>query len=166
MPSVEADQATLQTRRKQIKARMARNERWKASSKKLRKVAEYCAEAKASGRKVLIYSDYLSHCDAAAAALEAHGIECCELNRALTTTQQIALFHEDGGPTVMLLTSTGSAGIELTAASVVIILSPSWNPTRDEQLINRAHREDHNIDVNAYCLIAVDSVVRISRFCS
>lgn len=46
----------------------------------------------------------------------------------------------------------GSLGLNLTAASRVVILEPFWNPFVEEQAIDRVHRLNQTVDVKVYRL--------------
>ncbi|KAM0277732.1 hypothetical protein ACHAQH_005593 [Verticillium albo-atrum] len=52
----------------------------------------------------------------------------------------------------------GSLGLNLTAATRVIIVEPFWNPFVEEQAIDRVHRLTQTIDVIVYRLIVEDTV--------
>ena len=52
----------------------------------------------------------------------------------------------------------GSLGLNLTAASRVVILEPFWNPFVEEQAIDRVHRLNQTHDVVVYRLTIKDSV--------
>ncbi|KAK2781934.1 hypothetical protein FQN53_000277 [Emmonsiellopsis sp. PD_33] len=52
----------------------------------------------------------------------------------------------------------GSLGLNLTAASRVVILEPFWNPFVEEQAIDRVHRLNQTIDVKIYKLTIKDTV--------
>lgn len=63
------------------------------------------------------------------------------------------------GPLVLLasLRSSG-AGINLTAASVVYLLEPWWNPAVEEQAMDRVHRIGQTEEVRIVRMIARDSI--------
>ncbi|XWS58976.1 hypothetical protein CRYUN_Cryun08bG0080700 [Craigia yunnanensis] len=63
------------------------------------------------------------------------------------------------GPTVLLasLKASGS-GINLTAASRVYLLEPWWNPSVEEQAMDRVHRIGQKEDVKIVRLIAQNSI--------
>ncbi|TVY92442.1 putative ATP-dependent helicase [Lachnellula willkommii] len=52
----------------------------------------------------------------------------------------------------------GSLGLNLTAATRVVILEPFWNPFVEEQAIDRVHRLTQKIDVIVYKITIADSV--------
>lgn len=52
----------------------------------------------------------------------------------------------------------GSLGLNLTAASRVVILEPFWNPFVEEQAIDRVHRLNQTEDVKVYKLTVKDTV--------
>lgn len=52
----------------------------------------------------------------------------------------------------------GSLGLNLTAASRVVILEPFWNPFVEEQAIDRVHRLNQTVDVVVYKLTIKDTV--------
>ncbi|OKL56232.1 hypothetical protein UA08_08379 [Talaromyces atroroseus] len=52
----------------------------------------------------------------------------------------------------------GSLGLNLTAASRVVILEPFWNPFVEEQAIDRVHRLNQTIDVKIYKITIKNSV--------
>lgn len=52
----------------------------------------------------------------------------------------------------------GSLGLNLTAASRVVILEPFWNPFVEEQAIDRVHRLNQTRDVVVYKLTVKDTV--------
>ncbi|MCJ1243577.1 hypothetical protein MMC30_000774 [Trapelia coarctata] len=52
----------------------------------------------------------------------------------------------------------GSLGLNLTAASRVVILEPFWNPFVEEQAIDRVHRLNQTVDVVVYKITIANSV--------
>ena len=53
----------------------------------------------------------------------------------------VARFQRDAGIPICLLTSqVGGLGLTLTAADRVILMDPSWNPSVDNQSVDRAYR--------------------------
>jgi len=52
----------------------------------------------------------------------------------------------------------GSLGLNLTAASRVVIVEPFWNPFVEEQAIDRVHRLNQTVDVKVYKLTVGNTV--------
>jgi TATA-binding protein-associated factor len=66
----------------------------------------------------------------------------------------VTQFNEDPSIDLLLLTtSVGGLGLNLTGADVVIFLEHDWNPMRDLQAMDRAHRIGQRKVVNVYRLI-------------
>ncbi|XP_028772802.1 chromatin-remodeling ATPase INO80-like [Neltuma alba] len=58
----------------------------------------------------------------------------------------------------LLSTRAGGLGINLTAADTVIFYENDWNPTMDQQAMDRAHRIGQTKDVTVYRLICKETV--------
>jgi SNF2 family DNA or RNA helicase len=68
-------------------------------------------------------------------------------------------FQTDSQPSVFLLSlKAGGSGLNLTAASYVILYDPWWNPAVENQAIDRAHRIGQTQPVMAYRLLAKDTI--------
>lgn len=68
-------------------------------------------------------------------------------------------FMEDPDVAVMLVSLTaGNAGLNLTAASQVILCEPFWNPFTEEQAIDRAHRIGQTREVTVYRVLVAGTV--------
>ncbi|EPB70351.1 protein, SNF2 family [Ancylostoma ceylanicum] len=69
---------------------------------------------------------------------------------------------------LVLTTHIGGVGLNLTGADVVIFLDHDWNPMKDLQAIDRAHRIGQTRKVNVYRLITQgtieDKVMSLHRF--
>ena len=58
----------------------------------------------------------------------------------------------------LLTTQVGGVGLTFTAASVVVLLDPSWNPSADAQAVDRVHRIGQTSDVTVYRLVTCGTV--------
>ena len=68
-------------------------------------------------------------------------------------------FQTDPSIPIFLLTSqVGGLGLTLTAADRVIILDPAWNPSVDNQSVDRACRIGQTRDVVIYRLITCGTI--------
>eukprot|EP00189_Rhodosorus_marinus_P000420 CAMPEP_0113964986 /NCGR_PEP_ID=MMETSP0011_2-20120614/7486_1 /TAXON_ID=101924 /ORGANISM="Rhodosorus marinus" /LENGTH=1812 /DNA_ID=CAMNT_0000977433 /DNA_START=209 /DNA_END=5643 /DNA_ORIENTATION=- /assembly_acc=CAM_ASM_000156 len=81
----------------------------------------------------------------------------------------VTRFNAD--PTIdclLMTTHVGGLGLNLTAADVVIFLEHDWNPTKDLQAMDRAHRIGQKKTVNVYRLIMrgtlEEKIMNVQRF--
>ncbi|KAF4716079.1 hypothetical protein FOZ63_003264, partial [Perkinsus olseni] len=58
----------------------------------------------------------------------------------------------------VLSTRCGHVGLTLTAADRVVLISPSWNPSDDDQAVARAYRIGQRRDVIAYRLVCSGTI--------
>lgn len=73
--------------------------------------------------------------------------------------QIVTRFNEDPSIDMLLLTtSVGGLGLNLTGADTVIFVEHDWNPCKDLQAMDRAHRIGQRRMVNVYRLITADSI--------
>eukprot|EP01135_Chromosphaera_perkinsii_P008708 Nk52_evm41s1444 gene=Nk52_evmTU41s1444 len=73
--------------------------------------------------------------------------------------EMVTKFNEDPTVDVLLLTtSVGGLGLNLTGADTVIFVEHDWNPMKDLQAMDRAHRIGQKKVVNVYRLIAKGSL--------
>jgi TATA-binding protein-associated factor len=78
-------------------------------------------------------------------------------------------FNEDPSIDVLLLTTAvGGLGLNLTGADTVIFLEHDWNPMKDLQAMDRAHRLGQTRNVNVYRLITQgtleEKIMSLQRF--
>ncbi|CAH8540063.1 unnamed protein product [Schistosoma turkestanicum] len=72
---------------------------------------------------------------------------------------RVVKFNQDPSIDVMLLTTAvGGLGLNLTGADTVIFVEHDWNPSKDLQAMDRAHRIGQLRTVNVYRLITEDSI--------
>eukprot|EP00798_Chlamydomonas_sp_ICE-L_P017412 gene17412-23712_t len=74
--------------------------------------------------------------------------------------QQVKKFQATGStiPVFLLTSQVGGLGLTLTAADRVIIVDPNWNPSIDNQSVDRAYRIGQKRDVVVYRLITCGTV--------
>ncbi|KAG5512521.1 hypothetical protein GH5_08487 [Leishmania sp. Ghana 2012 LV757] len=72
---------------------------------------------------------------------------------------EVHRFNSDAGLWVCLLTTqVGGVGLTFTAASAVVLLDPSWNPSADAQAVDRVHRIGQQRDVVVFRLVTCGTV--------
>ncbi|ONK56252.1 uncharacterized protein A4U43_C10F5680 [Asparagus officinalis] len=68
-------------------------------------------------------------------------------------------FQEGSGAPIFLLTSqVGGLGLTLTKADRVIVVDPAWNPSTDNQSVDRAYRIGQKRDVIVYRLMTCGTI--------
>lgn len=97
----------------------------------------------------LVENDLLKPCMPSVTYLRLDG--SVEASRRLKIVQQ---FNDDPTIDLLLLTThVGGLGLNLTGADTVVFLEHDWNPQRDLQAMDRAHRIGQKRVVNVYRLI-------------
>jgi len=77
------------------------------------------------------------------------------------TKRQGVVDRFNGDPTIdvlLLSTHVGGLGLNLTGADTVIFMEHDWNPMKDRQAMDRAHRIGQKRVVNVYRLITKDTL--------
>lgn len=114
----------------------------------------------ASGHKVLIFSQFVEMLKILRTELEQRGIPNHILTGQTTHREEVVqAFQNDPNPCVFLLSlKAAGTGLNLTAASYVILYDPWWNPAVEAQAIDRTHRIGQDRTVIAYRLVTRDTV--------
>lgn len=90
------------------------------------------------------------------------GVTYLRLDGSMNATSRhtvVKKFNNDPSVDVLLLTtSVGGLGLNLTGADTVIFVEHDWNPMKDLQAMDRAHRLGQKKVVNVYRLIMRDTV--------
>ncbi|WP_042369497.1 DEAD/DEAH box helicase [Streptacidiphilus neutrinimicus] len=135
-------------------------------SAKLDRLAEIVREAAAAGEKVLVFSFYRDVLAAVAHRLTADQGTGPALfgplsgsTGAAARQDTVDAFTAHGGPAVLLSQiQAGGVGLNLQAASVVILCEPQIKPALEQQAVARAHRMGQTRRVRVHRLLTPDSV--------
>lgn len=129
-------------------------------SAKLTATLELIEELHAEGHKVLLFSQFVSMLEILRGRLEEMRVPYYWLTGATQNRAEVVRrFQEDPDPAVFLLSlKAGGSGLNLTAASYVIIYDPWWNPAVEAQAIDRAHRIGQTQPVMAYRMITKGTI--------
>jgi SNF2 family DNA or RNA helicase len=105
---------------------------------------------------VLVFSQFVRCLNLLAPALRARGLNYHRLTgQTVRREQVVAAFQNDPEPCVFLISlKAGGTGLNLTAASYVVLFDPWWNPAVEAQAIDRTHRIGQDRTVIAYRLIS------------
>jgi SNF2 family DNA or RNA helicase len=112
------------------------------------------------GEKVLVFSQFVELLSLLKPALEARGWTHWYLaGETEDRGDLVRRFREHPGGGVFLISlKAGGAGLNLTAASYVVLFDPWWNPAVENQAIDRTHRIGQTRKVMAYRLLIKDSI--------
>ncbi|RHZ01800.1 hypothetical protein DYB35_013057, partial [Aphanomyces astaci] len=104
-----------------------------------------------AGRKVVVFSQWTHMLDLIQSTLHQHGYTHCRFDGSLKQDDREKVLHRfNTQPDVQVLVislKAGGVGLNLTAASVVIMMDPWWNPGIEDQAIDRVHRLGQTRDV-------------------
>ncbi len=134
-------------------------------SGKLAVTVDIVRRLKEEGHRVLIFSQSVKMLDIIEKTL-IFSIEGLKLVRMDGTMQNlsdrkntISKFNYDNSITCFLLTTkVGGIGLTLTAADRVIIFDPSWNPSTDNQAVDRVFRIGQRKNVVIYRLLTCGTI--------
>ena len=112
------------------------------------------------GHKVLVFSQFVGLIDWLTPVMIAKGWKHFRLTGATENRGPlVAEFQKTPGAAVFLISlKAGGFGLNLTAASYVVLFDPWWNPAVENQAIDRTHRIGQTQKVMAYRLLIKDSI--------
>ncbi|MFN2426740.1 MAG: helicase-related protein, partial [Candidatus Binatia bacterium] len=92
--------------------------------------------------------------------LRRRGVRCFVLTGQTQKREDVVgAFQGCAEPCVFLVSlKAGGTGLNLTAASYVVLFDPWWNPAVEAQAIDRSHRIGQTRTVMAYRLVAADTI--------
>lgn len=131
-----------------------------SQSEKLQRLIEIVEEAEDNGRKVIVFSNYLSVLDEVAAALP--GVVFGPLTGAVPAVKRQAMVDDfsaaKAGAVLVSQIVAGGVGLNIQAASVVVICEPQLKPTTEWQAIARARRMGQLKSVQVHRLLSEEGV--------
>jgi len=129
-------------------------------SAKLRRLIEIADEARQSGRKVVIFSLFREVLDIVCTALGDRALGPMNGSMPPPRRQELVdrFARAHGHEVLVSQIQVGGVGMNMQAASVVILCEPQVKPTLETQAIARAHRLGQVHKVQAHRLLVVDSV--------
>jgi SNF2 family DNA or RNA helicase len=129
-------------------------------SAKLHRLVEIVDEAAGNGWKTVVFSSFL---DVLRAVGDALGGRCAGLlTGRLDPSSRLALVDEfSASPEPLVLVSqiqAGGVGLNIQAASVVVLTEPQWKPSIEDQAVARLHRLGQVRPVHVHRLLAEGGV--------
>lgn len=112
--------------------------------------------------KTIVFSQFTTMLDLISPHLVASGLKFVRYDGSMRPDAREAslkALRDDPKCRVLLCSlKCGSLGLNLTAASRVVIVEPFWNPFVEEQAIDRVHRLNQTVDVKVFRLTIRNSV--------
>ncbi len=155
----DEDEYREQVRRRNLMG-MRRASSAMPGSAKLERLAELVEDAGAEGQKVIVFSYFLDVLKAVGERIGDRAIGPITGKVAAARRQgMIDEFARREGPAVILAQiEAGGVGLNIQAASVVVLAEPQWKPSIEQQAIARAHRMGQTRRVQVHRLLAKDGV--------
>lgn len=121
---------------------------------------ELLYEARDSGQKVVIFSQYLEMLAIIEQYLKKKGIGFATIKGSTRDrSEQLRKFREDPKCEVFVASLLAAGvGIDLTVASIVIHYDRWWNPAKENQATDRVHRIGQNRGVQVFKLVAKNTI--------
>jgi SNF2 family DNA or RNA helicase len=112
--------------------------------------------------KVLLFSNFVKHLDIIEEYFKEKKLNYSKLIGALTSKErekQIEKFNNNEDVKFFLISKkAGGIGLNLTSADYVFLLDPWWNPSVENQSIDRTHRIGQTKNVIVYKFITKDTI--------
>jgi SNF2 family DNA or RNA helicase len=133
------------------------------SSSKLQFLDEFLPALKKAGRRILIFSQFVTMLEIISQYLDLKGISFGRIDGTVPSGQRQKLidsFNSASSEQFIFLLSTraGGLGLNLASADTVIMYDSDWNPHADLQALSRCHRIGQSKIVMIYRLVCKFSV--------
>lgn len=131
-----------------------------AASAKLQRLVEIVREAEDNGRRVLVFSYFRDVLDRVAAGVPGRVFGPLTGSVPPAERQELvdAFSAAEGGAVLVAQIQVGGVGLNIQAASVVVICEPQLKPTTEWQAVARARRMGQLESVQVHRLLVEDSV--------
>ncbi|KAF7909511.1 uncharacterized protein EAF01_003229 [Botrytis porri] len=132
------------------------------SSGKADKCVELLENFQNEGEKTIIFSQFVTFLDLLQVPIGEKGWKCERYDGSMNSKRRdeaIKRFQDKSDCNIMLISlKAGNAGLNLTAASRVIILDPFWNPFIEMQAVDRAYRIGQMKTVQVHRILVQETV--------
>lgn len=114
------------------------------------------------GLKTIVFSQFVSLLDLVQVPIDQKQWKCLRYDGSMSADARndaINTFTDSQSHNIMLISlKAGNAGLNLVAASRVIILDPFWNPYIEMQAVDRAHRIGQQREVEVHRILIAGTV--------
>ena len=111
--------------------------------------------------KVIVFSQFCGFLDLLHKPLEQINVKFDRYDGSMSATERrdtINRFTTTDNKVLLVSLKCGSLGLNLTCANHVILMDPWYNPTVENQAIDRVHRIGQKRDVNVHRIVIKDSI--------
>lgn len=136
-------------------------ENYQGIGAKIHACMEYIISCQASGKKVLLFSQFTSLLSLLEKELVASDVPYYLLKGSTPKVQRqqmVNMFNHDETTVFLISLKAGGTGLNLTSAEVVIHFDPWWNISAQNQATDRAYRIGQHNNVQVIKLIAKDTI--------
>ncbi|WP_306471855.1 DEAD/DEAH box helicase [Bacillus sp. AFS015802] len=134
---------------------------YQGSSAKFLQLMDMLEEARLSGRRVLVFSQFTKMLEMMGRELSSNGQSYFYLNGNTPSEERVEMcnrFNEGERNLFLISLKAGGTGLNLTSADTVILYDTWWNPAVEEQAADRAHRMGQKNKVQVIKLIAKGTI--------
>jgi SNF2 family DNA or RNA helicase len=136
-------------------------EGYEGSSGKLEQLLELVEECRASGKRMLVFSQFTEMLGLIRRELEGRDIPYYYLDGSTPSARRLEMCDAfNGGDRDVFLISlkAGGTGLNLTGADTVVLFDLWWNPAVEQQAADRAHRIGQKKVVQVFKLVAQGTI--------
>lgn len=134
---------------------------WQPSAK-VTKCVELLDKFQEADQKTIVFSQFVSLLDLLQVPISEKGWECERYDGSMSADARhdaINRFTDKPNTKIMLISlKAGNSGLNLVAASRVIILDPFWNPFIEMQAVDRAHRIGQQRPVEVHRILIQETI--------
>ncbi|ALS75654.1 helicase SNF [Planococcus rifietoensis] len=136
-------------------------EDYKGGSAKFEQLLEILEEARLTGRRVLVFSQFTGMLNIIGQSLLRSGRSYFYLDGSTPPKERVELcdrFNEGEENLFLISLKAGGTGLNLTGADTVILYDLWWNPAVEQQAADRAHRMGQKREVQVLRLVAKGTI--------
>jgi len=136
-------------------------EDYKGGSAKFEQLLEILEEARLTGRRVLVFSQFTGMLNIIGQSLLRSGRSYFYLDGSTPPKERVELcdrFNEGEEDLFLISLKAGGTGLNLTGADTVILYDLWWNPAVEQQAADRAHRMGQKREVQVLRLVAKGTI--------
>ncbi len=134
---------------------------YRGESGKLEMLMDILPAILENGHRVLLFSQFTRMLKIVADRLKEMGVSSLYLDGETPAKERLDMaerFNKGEGSLFLISLKAGGTGLNLTGADTVIHYDPWWNPTTEDQAIDRAHRLGQDKTVQVMRLVTLDSI--------